>query len=95
MKTFHIKVREEKVGYYSVKAEHLYQAHSKAYERLKGEKDQYSTFDFEEFDPKEFEEWKPTKSTNTSKSGEITPQSLRSEPNLGEQLAIRYSDSKT
>jgi hypothetical protein len=56
MKTFHIKVREEKVGYYSVKAEHLYQAHSKAYERLKGEKDQYSTFDFEEFDPKEFEE---------------------------------------
>jgi hypothetical protein len=56
MKTFHIRVREEKVGYYSVKAEHLYQAHSKAYEELKGEKNPYSTFEFEEFNPKEFKE---------------------------------------
>ena len=55
MKTFHIRVREEKVGYYSVKAEHLYQAHSKAYEELQKDKDQDSSFDFEEFNPKEFE----------------------------------------
>ena len=95
MKTFHIKVREEKVGYYSVKAEHLYQAHSKAYEELKGEKNPYSTFEFEEFNPKEFKEWKPTKSINTSKSGGITPPFRLSEPNLGEQLEIRSFGSKT
>jgi hypothetical protein len=58
MKTFHIRVREEKVGYYSVKAEHLYQAHSKAYSKLKGETEGEvcPSIDFEEFDPKEFEE---------------------------------------
>jgi hypothetical protein len=59
MKTYFIKrVREEKVGYYSVKAEHLYQAHSKAYSKLKGETEGEvcPSIDFEEFDPKEFEE---------------------------------------
>jgi len=58
MKTYHIRVREEKVGYYSVKAEHLYQAHSKAYSKLKGETEEEvcPSLNFEEFDPKEFEE---------------------------------------
>ena len=57
MKTYHIRVREEKVGYYSVKAESLNEAELKAWYKLKGETDGEvcSSIDYEEFDPKEFE----------------------------------------
>ena len=58
MKTYHIRVREEKVGYYSVKAESLNEAELKAWYKLKGETDGEvcPSIDYEEFDPKEFEE---------------------------------------
>lgn len=37
MKTYHIRVREERVGYYTVKAESLNEAEKKAHYNLRGE----------------------------------------------------------
>ena len=56
-KKFHIRVRREYVAYYTIEAEHYYQACSKADERLSEEmNDQVDySFDCEEFDPKDFQ----------------------------------------
>ncbi len=54
---FHIRVREERVGYYTVKAESLNEAEKKAHYNLRGETEGEicPSVDFEEFDPKEFQ----------------------------------------
>jgi hypothetical protein len=57
MKTYHIRVREERVGYYTVKAESLNEAEKKAHYNLRGETEGEicPSVDFEEFDPKDFQ----------------------------------------
>ena len=56
MKTYHIRVREERVGYYTVKAESLNEAEKKAHYNLLGETEWEicPSVDFEEFDPEDF-----------------------------------------
>ena len=53
-KTYHIRVREERVACYIVQAETLYQAEQKALYSLRGETkgEVCPAVDFEEFDPK-------------------------------------------
>ena len=55
MKTYHIRVREERVGYYTVKATDMFQAQAKAYYNLRGETEGeiVPSINFEEFDPKD------------------------------------------
>ena len=56
-KTFHIRVREEKIGYYTVEADTLAAAEREALYRLRGETEGEvcPAVDYEQFDPKEFE----------------------------------------
>ena len=56
-KTFHIRVREEKIGYYTVEAETLADAEREALYRLRGETEGEvcPAVNYEQFDPKEFE----------------------------------------
>ena len=56
MKTYHVRVREDKVGYYSIKAKSLDDAEKKALYNLRGETEGEicPSVDFEEFNPKEF-----------------------------------------
>ncbi len=55
--TFHIRVREEKIGYYTVQAETLAEAERKALYTLRGETEGEGcpAVNYEQFDPKEFE----------------------------------------
>ena len=57
MKTYHIRVREEKVGYYSVRAESLAKAEIRALYNLRGETEGEvcPSVDYEEFNPKDKE----------------------------------------
>ena len=54
-KTFHIRVREEKIGYYTVKAKTLAGAEREALYKLRGETEGEvcPAVDYEEYDPKE------------------------------------------
>ena len=57
LKTFHIRVHEDKVGYYTVKAETLAAAERRALYNLRGETEGEvcPAVCYEQFDPKEFE----------------------------------------
>ena len=50
-------MREERVGYYTIKAESLNEAEKKAHYNLRGETEGEicPSVDFEEFDPKDFQ----------------------------------------
>ena len=56
MKTYHIRVREERVGDYTVKAASLNEAEKNAHYNLRGETEGEicPSVDFEEFDPEDF-----------------------------------------